>query len=247
MKTRLALLMTFLFCAGRLLAADGGSDFAAANELYGQGKFADAAAGYEKILNTGVESPALLFNYANAEFKLGNLGRAIAAFRRAELLAPRDAEIRANLQFTRNQVLGASRPESRWQAWLGQLTLNNWACLTAAAFWLTFGLLAARQWRPALVPKLKTATVFLAIVTLLSGAALAWQTAAHFSRATAVVTAAEASARSGPFDDAQNTFTVRDGAELPVLDRHNGWVEVADASGRIGWLSRAQVEVLPGA
>jgi hypothetical protein len=34
-------------------------------------------------------------------------------YRRAELLTPRDAEIRANLAFVRNQVQGASLRESQ--------------------------------------------------------------------------------------------------------------------------------------
>ena len=84
------------------------ADFSAANQLYAKGKFADAAAAYEKILQTGAQSPALLFNAGNAEFKAGHLGKAIAAYRRAEQLSPRDAELRANLAFVRNQVQGAT-------------------------------------------------------------------------------------------------------------------------------------------
>ena len=105
--------------AGNIFAADVAADFSAANKLYAEGKFADAAAGYEKILQTGGQSPALLFNCANAEFKAGHLGKAIAAYRQAELLTPRDAELRANLAFVRNQVQGATLRESRWQNWLG--------------------------------------------------------------------------------------------------------------------------------
>ena len=73
------------------------------------------------------------------------------------------------------------------------------------------------------------------------------QAAIHFSKQTAVVVAPEATARSGPFDDAQNAFTVRDGAELSVLDHRDDWVQVADGSGKIGWLPVKQVEILPGA
>ena len=246
MKKGLFILFLVIACASRMLAADSASDFAAANQLYAEGKFS-AAAGYENILQAGVESPALLFNDASAEFKAGNLGRAIAAFRRAELLAPRDPEIRANLQFVRNQVQGATVRENRWQGWLGQLTLNNWTWLAAVAFWLFFGLLIVRQLRPALAPKLKTVTACLAWLTVLTIAALGWQTAAHFNRQTAVVTADQASARTGPFDDAQNTFMVRDGAELSILDHHADWVQVTDGAGKIGWLNKKQVEILPGA
>ena len=240
------LLLLVLVCARNLFATDIASDFLAANELYAKGKFSDAANLYEKILQTGGQSPALLFNDANAEFKAGNLGKAIAAYRRAELLAPRDSEIRANLGFVRNQVQGPRIRENRWRDWLGQLTLNEWTLLAAGAFWMTFLLLAAGQIRPALGPKLKRATSIFMALTILFGAVLGLQAANHFSSQTAVVVSAEATARSGPFDEAQNAFTARDGAELRVLDRHDDWVQLADGAGKIGWLSRKQVEVLPG-
>src|SRR5580700_574317 len=124
MKKLPAILLVLVF-AGKTFAADVTTDFSAANKLYAEGRFLDAAAGYGKILQTGAASPALYFNYGNAEFKSGNLGRAIAALRRAELLAPRDAEVRANLEFVRNQVQGTTLRESRWQGWLGALTLNE--------------------------------------------------------------------------------------------------------------------------
>ena len=241
------LMLLTVTVAGNLFAADPTADFAAANKLYAEGKFSDAANTYENILQTGGLSPALLFNYANAEFKVGNLGRAIAAYRQADLLAPRDAEIRANLQFVRNQVQGSTVSERRWQEWLGQLTLNEWTLLAAGAFWLTLILLALRQIRPALGAKLKGVTALFAGLTVLSGAALAWQVANHFSRQTAVVVLPEVTARSGPFDEGQSAFTVHDGAELAVMGRHGDWLQVNDGEGKIGWLKTTQINVLPGA
>ena len=96
------------------MAADFSTEFNAANKLYAEGKFAGAAGAYEQILQSKTLSPALYFNYGNAEFKAGNLGRAIAAYRQAAQLAPRDAEVRANLEFARNQVQGPTLRESRW-------------------------------------------------------------------------------------------------------------------------------------
>jgi len=133
----LTLVLSLFVFTQASFAADASADFAAANRLYAEGKFADAATAYEKILQTGVQSPALLFNTGNAEFKSGHLGKAIAAYRRAELLAPRDAELRANLAFVRNQVQGSTLRESRWQNWVGTLTLNEGAILAAGLFWLT--------------------------------------------------------------------------------------------------------------
>jgi hypothetical protein len=232
--------------AANIFAANMTADFSTANKLYAQGKFADAANAYENILQTGVRSPALLFNYANAEFKSGHPGRAIAAYRQAELLAPRDAELRANLAFVRNQVQGTTFRESHWQNWFGALTLNEGALLTALFLWTLFALLIARQIKPALATKLWLATRLVLALTVISGAILGLQAANHFDSSVAVITSAEATARSGPFDDAQSTFTAHDGAELRVLGHHDDWVQVAGGAGQTGWLPARQVEILPG-
>ena len=246
MKIWLSILLA-LVCAGKILAEDASADFSAANKLYAEGKFSDAVNAYEKIIQNGAQSPALWFNAGSAEFKAGHLGKAIAAYRQAELLAPRDAELRANLAFVRNQVQGATIRESSWQNWVGSLTLNEGTLLTAALFWLTLGIFVVRQIRPALVPKLQGVTRILVVLTIFSATVLGLQAANHFSNGTAVVTVAEATARSGPFDDAQSAFTVRDGAELSVLDQRDGWVQVANNAGKSGWLSTKLVSVLPGA
>jgi len=244
---RFGLTLLLLVCTGNLLAADVATEFSAANKLYAEGKFAEAATAYETILQAGAQSSALLFNTGNAEFKAGHLGKAIAAYRQAELLTPRDAELRANLAFVRNQVQGATLHESRWQNWVNSLSLNEGTLLTALFFWLTLGLLAVRQLRPALVPKLSGFTRLAVVATIFSGAVLALEAANHFNQSVAVVTIAEATARSGPFDEAQTAFTAKDGAELSVLDRHDDWVQVTNGAGKTGWLSRKQVAVLPGA
>jgi tetratricopeptide (TPR) repeat protein len=252
MKTHLHILlaaMAIWVSNGRAAAADPAVEFNAANKLYAEGKFADAATTYGKILQSGAVSPELYFNYGNAEFKAGNFGRAIAAYRHAAQLAPRDAEVRANLDFARNQVQGPSLRESRWSrsaGWLGMFTLNEWTELAVATLWLTFALLAAVQIRPALKTALGGFTRGMVAVAILSCAGLGVDAAIHFSRQTAVVVAQDATARSGPFDEAQNTFTAHDGAELAVLDQRDNWLQVTDGSGRIGWLQRRQVEILPG-
>src|ERR1035438_3008164 len=89
MKTHLHILLAvaaaWIF-TGSAMAADISAEFSAANKLYAEGKFAAAAATYEKILQSKAVSPALYFNYGNAEFKSGNFGRAIAAYRQAAQL-----------------------------------------------------------------------------------------------------------------------------------------------------------------
>lgn len=248
MKTRLPIFIVAVaisLLTGKMFASDVQADFATANQLYDEGKFSDAAKAYEKIIQTGKVSPSLLFNYGNAEFKAGKIGRAIVAFCRAGELAPRDSDIRANLDFVRNQVQGPTLRENRWQNWLAALTLDEWTMLAALTLWITFVLLATMQIRPALKPALWGFTRFALIITVLLGAVTGADAAIHFSKPIAVVIVPSATTRSGPFDDAQVAFTVHDGAELSVLDQRNDWLQVTDGAGRIGWLERRQTEVLP--
>ena len=235
-----ALLLAVLFPV--LLRAEvPASAFDSANKLYEEGKFAEAAAGYAKLAQSGQASSALYFNLGNAFFKSGQIGRAIAAYRTAGLLTPRDPDVRANLQFARNQVQGPTLSPSRWQRWLGRLTLNEWTLLAAGAVWLWFLLLALLQWSPGLGPALKGYVITLAIVTgLLCGCMAA---AYYEARATrlAIVVAGEAVVRHGPLPESQTAFTLHDGAELRVLDQKDEWLEVSAGPRRIGWLRRDQV------
>jgi tetratricopeptide (TPR) repeat protein len=245
MKRFLFILSAALLSATTLFASDVAANFSTANQLYSEGKFPQAAKAYAMILNSGAVSPNLLFNAGNAEFKSGNLGRAIASYRRAALLAPRDVDVRANLNFTRNQVQGGTLAESHWESMLGALTLNEWTVLAMIAFWLAFGLFAAMQLCPDWKNTLRGFVRVAAVATVLLGACLAAASSIHFSKQIAVVVSPDAVTRSGPFSDAQNAFAVHDGAELSVLDQRNGWVQVADNSGRSGWIQDGQVEVLP--
>lgn len=247
MKIVASILLALVVIAGNLRAADPQADFAAANKLYAEGKFSDAARAYDALRAQGIRTTALLFNDANAHFKAGHLGQAIAAYRQAALLAPRNAEIKANLDFVRKQVPGPSVGESRWLSGLNFLSLNEWTLLTAIAFWLTFAFLIARQIRPAVAAPLKKAALYCAVLALGCGSALAIETSGHLSAGTAVIISSEATARSGPFDEAQSVFTAHDGAELAVLDRHGAWVQVTEGGDKIGWLPARLVSILPGA
>lgn len=225
--------------------------FDQANRLYEKGQFTNAAAAYQQLIDAGHGSVTLWFNLGNAWFKAGQPGRAIAAWRQAEKLAPRDPYVRFNLQFARKQVTGSDAPNRPlWQRFLGALTLDEWTLLACAGWWLWFGLLAAREARPALRPTLRgwttTAGVAALALAVCLGAALRQQAAAR----TAVVVVPSAVVRHGPLDESQVAYQLRDGSEVTVLDEkavsdREVWLQVRDEAGRRGWLKRDQV-LLPG-
>jgi hypothetical protein len=221
-------------------AADESSAFVAANKLYEEGKYSDAAAAYKKILDTGMVSPALYFNYGNAAFKASHSGQAIWAYRKAELMAPRDSDIRANLQFARNHV-GQSRPtESVWLRGINRLSVNEWSILASMAVAVLFLLLAARQTRMGFSPtnvKPFTGLVWgLVVVCVIAGGGLWGAVQSRVLAKVSVVVVPESVVRRGPMMESPSVFTLRDGAEVEVVDVNNDWVQVVDASKHTGWM-----------
>ena len=221
-------------------AALSGAAFDAANKLYEEGKFAAAVSAYERLAQSGQVSAALYFNLGNAYFKSGQIGRAIAAYRHAELIAPRDPDLRANLQFARKQVPSPSLLPGRMERWLSRLTLNEWTMLAAAAVWLWLLLLATLQWRPGLRPVLRAYVYSVATIAVLLCACVAFAFSGARLTRTAIVVAREAPVRYGPLAEAPLAFTVHDGAELRVLDQKDEWLQVSAGPRRTGWLRRDQ-------
>jgi tetratricopeptide (TPR) repeat protein len=226
------------------------AQFDQANRLYEQGKFADAAAGYQQIIASGHRSPTVYYNLGNAWFKAGQLGRAVAAYRRAQQLSPRDPNIRFNLDFARKQVTGSNAPAPGvWQGVLGRLTLNEWTVLAAIAFWLCFVLLILREWKLSWRRSLRNYTIVAGSVATLLIALLALAVYQSTGSSEAVVVTQQAVVRYGPLEDSRVHFQLRNGAEVQVLGRkENGtdesWLQVRDGSRRIGWLKSDQVVIL---
>jgi tetratricopeptide (TPR) repeat protein len=217
--------------------------FSAANRLYEQGKFSEAADAYDKLIQSGVSSFALHFNAGNAWFKAGRPGRAILAYRKAERLAPRDASVNANLRFVRSQI-GTSNPPTSGGGFvrlLEGITLNEWSVLAGGAITLLFLYLGVGQ----LLPKTKERPRWIVWVLsavaagLVIGCALVARV--QLGDKIVVVTASETVVRRGPFAESPTVFVARDGMELMAQGVVNEWLEVADASGHTGWVPRADV------
>ncbi len=237
--------LMLLFAMGvDLRAADVDRQFDEANRLYEEGKYEQAAAGYERLARSGIVSSALYYNLGNAWFKAAQLGQAIAAYREAEWLDPRDPELRANLQFAREKVYEGKIPFSLlWQHWLRTLTMNEWTMVASIVGWIWLVILALRELGPVMrkrlagyVPATTVATALFTILLILT-----WRS--NLTRTSAVVIQ-KASARYGPFQESAESFALPDGTETTVRDRKGAWLELADAQGRSGWVEREKVIIL---
>jgi tetratricopeptide (TPR) repeat protein len=226
--------------------ADPFAAFDAANKLYEQSKFAAAAEGYSRLVESGAVSAPLLFNLGNACFKSGQLGQAIAVYRQAKRLAPRDPDITANLQFARGQIQGPTLAPDRWETWLNRLTLNEWAWLASTSIWVLFVLLAVAQFRPSLRSALRNTLIACAVVAVLLCALAGASFRLRRVERIATVITPEAVAHNGPLEESPNAFTLYNGAEVRVLDSKDGWLMVSTDPRRTGWVRQDKL-LLPRA
>ena len=239
------LLFAFTLLTLPLCASDLSTDFDAANKLYEQGHYSEAVTAYDKLLSIGPVSESVYFNRGNAYFKLGQIGRAIASYRQAQRLAPRDRDVLANLQFARTRARGgAPYHADRWRSTLASLTLNEWTLLTCVALWVLFTLLALNQWRSDLKPRLHNLVLGAGIAAVCFGICLFVSLNMDYLTPSAIVTVGEADVRNGPLEESPSIFKVRDGAELEVLDTKDGWLQVLDPAQRVGWIKENQVQTL---
>jgi tetratricopeptide (TPR) repeat protein len=226
-------------------AAEVGELFDGAARLYEQGKYREAAAAYEQLAARSNATVSVWFNLGNAWFKAGEKGRAIACYRRAEKLAPRDPEISENLSWARTKVGTAGTPQVGFvDRFLRLLTPNEWAVVAIVGVWGWFVLMVAREWAP------KFLTLSTAGCWMVAGGAglllvIAYTAKIRDARLNAVVITSEATVRFGPLEEAQSAFTLPDGSELLVTDRKGAWMEVRDSMGRRGWVAARNLTTLP--
>lgn len=242
----LALFALLVLWTVHLRGDESPAPFEEANRLYEQGQFREAAMAYERLLAGGRGSSAVHFNLGNAWFKAGELGRALVQYRLAERLAPRDPDIQANLRMARETANGA--PPSRAPAWrrqLGRLTLNEWTLLFLVPLWTTFSLLAAGELLRARRGALRRLAALAGAVAIITGTCLAGAWLGQRSQAGAIVVAREAVVRYGPLEVSPPLQTVTEGAELEVLDRKDGWLNVAGLPRGTGWIQATNVVELP--
>jgi len=225
--------------------ADVNGQFEAANKLYAEGRHGEAAQVYEGLLAGGFTSPAILFNAGNAHFKANQIGKAIAAYIQAAEMTPRDPDIRANLKFARAQVQGPTLQPAVWQVAVATLSLREWSLVSAGGIWLSFGLLALGQMVQTIRRPLRNWVWAAFALTLLACAGLAIRYSIRPDNRLAIVKLTEATVRNSPFDESPTAFTAKDGAELEILDRKEGWLQVSDGGQNYGWIKSASVLTLP--
>lgn len=215
-----------------------------------------ALAGFESLIHDGLRNGHLYYNTANARLRLGQIGPAIASYRRALRLLPGDENIRRNLAFARS--LCEVRIEPTAGAAIAETLLfwhfetspraRSWVALAAyAAFWglLFVRLLSRRRW--AIAGWLAGVA---AVVALAAGTSVAWSTyAASFREGVTIGDAVVLRKGNGEGYQPQLDRPLPEGVEFRILEQRddveaNRWYHVELRDGKDGWLRADQAEII---
>jgi tetratricopeptide (TPR) repeat protein len=188
-------------------------------------------------------SAAGLYNLANSYARAGRPGMAVLNYKRAALLAPNDADIQANLRYVSSSAHVPAEARGRFER------LAHWASPTAVALAGLLGvlilgssLLAAvlfpRRW----VLWATASCLGLAAIGFSVCNAIFWRTKVH----EAVVIAPNTQIRATPVPMGDPLQQLSEAETVTITAGHEDFVLVRAASGRAGWVARADLaDVVP--
>lgn len=212
--------------------------------------FRKALLRYQKLADEGVDNGKLYYDIGNTYFRLGELGKAIVNYRRAEQFIPDDENLRQNLDYALGQRLDKIEPKTEELLfktlffWHYDLSTTARASLFAffyVAFWIVAVLLLWKRER-GLVAFGGGALIF----ALLFLASLLLERSAGMKKQAGVITAAEVVARKGDSESYQPSFQepLHAGTEFNLVQNRQQWLYIELEDGRRCWVPAGKTELV---
>jgi tetratricopeptide (TPR) repeat protein len=251
-KMLLIFMMLFSFadladCAEE--SQDPSSLFYKANTFYEQRDYEKASQEYAKILDIGSESGALYFNIGNTFFKMGKIGYAILAYKKAQRLIPGDSDLKSNLAYAESLTEDSalqSLPQNRI-TWLfnfpfREYNLNTLSIIFAVLYLMLIGMLLTGIIAPVFKRRMTILFYPVLIGFILTVGSFSIRYYDEEMLDHGVVVAKEAECKYEPIDKSNNYFTLKEGQKVLVLTTRNGWRRIKRLDGKLAWVKSDAVE-----
>jgi tetratricopeptide (TPR) repeat protein len=216
-----------------------------AQAAYNEGHYEQAITNYESLINYHNIADAKVYNnLALAYYKTGDLARAVVNISRAARLAPRDKDIRYNMQYLKKQTLEPELPfiEAMVNWVVTRLTLNELTALTFIAFLLLCGFTGVylitqekKYYKPIIT--------LLIIVGVVGFFFLVKASDEYYS--TQAVALVKLDVRQEPAVSSATAFSIAQGRGVSVLSKTGDWALVKlNIEGYTGWIESKYIEII---
>jgi tetratricopeptide (TPR) repeat protein len=230
-------------------AQDPGAIFARAVDHYQRDQFDSARAGFEQMVQGGIDDPRVWHNLGNCYYKTGHIGEALVAYKRGLRIAPRDPDLDANFRFVRLYAVDKIEPvgefflDAWWRALVAHISVYEARWAAGIVFWTAVIATIALIWPGrSRIPVWPLVAVWLLWLGTTGVAATAFSRDYLTHSGAIVVT--ETEVRAGPGDDYAVQFVAHDGL-IGVAERsESGWFLVRFPNGLKGWVPVATFKVI---
>ena len=216
-----------------------------------EGRIEEAVSLYRQIIEQkGIGNGYLYYNLGNCHFQLGEIGKAILNYRRAEKLIPNYSDLKRNLKVARtrrkddipkSQISSIARTLFFWHYVLNLRTKIVVFSLSFSAIWIVlliklFANKAILRWVSALC-------ILLAVVFGISSTMEAYrERAVRFG----VILSEETVPRKGPGESYSPSFKepLHQGTEFRLRERQGAWLQVELDNGAVCWIAARHVGMI---
>jgi tetratricopeptide (TPR) repeat protein len=214
------------------------TDPAKAREL-----FEKAALCFETLQREGeIQNGRLFYNLGNVYFRLGEIGKAILSYRRAERFIPNDINLQQNLNFARSRRLDKieSRPRTQvyrtlffWHYDLNGLARAWLFAACSGCLWVLAGVYVLKR-----ATWLRHAAIGCALLSLLLAGSLGVEAYEQTHIRSGVILDKEVIGRKGDSTTFEPTFKdpLHMGVEFRLVEERKGWLHIELADGRRCWI-----------
>lgn len=244
MRRIISILCTLYFVT---LSLHAQSEFDAANAAYADGRYNEAAALYQAMIDEQPDA-TLYYNLGNAEFKQGELAQAILNYERALRLRPNYKDAQYNLAFAQSRITdNIDQQDFFLSAWVravrNSLGGGTWLVLSVALFILALtGILLFLLGREPWLRKTAFHTAWVALLfSLVAGLNAASLHRRDALRNEAIITQGVVNAKSSPDRSGTDLFTLHEGTKVTIRETLGEWCNIRVGNNE-GWIKQQNME-----
>ena len=241
---RYIVISVFFICSSALFAQDA---FDAANAAYADGRYEEAAAMYQSLLDEQPDA-TIYYNLGNARFKQGELAQAILNYERALRLKPNYKDAQYNLAFAQSRITDNIVEQDFFLSSWARTVRNN---LSERTWWSTsiglficalIALLLFLLGRELWLRKTAFHVAWIALLfSLIAGLNAGSLHQRNTLRNEAIITQGVVNVKSSPDRSGTDLFTIHEGTKVTIRETLGEWVNVRVGSNE-GWMKSGYLE-----
>ncbi|MFT7351430.1 MAG: tetratricopeptide (TPR) repeat protein [Flavobacterium sp.] len=222
------------------------------NQLYQQGKYEEAIAQYNLVLNNEEQAAELYFNLGNSHYQLHQISPAIYNYEKALLLKPKDSVIANNLEFARKLLVDDIKeyPKVGFDKIIKNATslasFDTWAIISVVLAFTFFLLFLGYYFSAkAIIKRTFFTGMFVAFIAIIFSISAAFFEKNYFeSNTTAIIFAEKTILRKEGNPNSKSIMELHEGTKVYILQSQTNWKKVQLTDETIGWLQSDAVKEL---